>query len=208
MGKKHLAFKLRMQERKVHRLLGELKAAKLIDEDEQGVRMHDWHLWQYNSDVSTERVKQHRKRKRNVSPAVSETETKRPQIQSTDSEVSTSAEFLGAEPIDEDSKARLFRLGKTVLVSFGVAERRTGALIGQWLKSRDDPVGLLAAIQFARDQNVADPVAYISAVLKGKSSNGTNRQSLGDLARELADEARQLELDAGIRGSADPFGSH
>lgn len=111
------------------------------------------------------------------------------------------------EPVDEDPKAKLFRIGKTALVSFGIAEKRTGSLIGQWLKTRNDPVGLLAAIQFARDQNVAEPVAYISALLSKGSKNGNGKQSLGDLARELAAKARDQERAAGIFRPDDTLGN-
>jgi uncharacterized protein YdaU (DUF1376 family) len=102
------------------------------------------------------------------------------------------------EVIDEDPKARLFRIGKTLLASFGVAEKRTGALIGQWLKTRNDPSGLLAAIQYARDQNVAEPVAYISTLVTKAPPNGTRKQNLADLASDLADELRERERAAGL----------
>ena len=122
-----------------------------------------------------------------------------------DTEVSndTSADVVGEEP-----KARLFRIGRTILVSFGISEKRTGALIGQWLKTRNDPVGLLAAIQFARDQNVAEPVAYISTVIAKEKPNGTHKPSLVDLAFELAEQARERERAAGIFRSSDVVGSH
>jgi hypothetical protein len=86
-------------------------------------------------------------------------------------------EEIEIEVLDESPKARLYREGKTILVSFGLAEKRTGALIGQWLKTKPDPAGLLAAIQFARDQNVAEPVAYISALINEdrKTQHGTHR---------------------------------
>lgn len=107
-----------------------------------------------------------------------------------------------AEQVDvvgEDPKARLFRVGKTILVSFGIAEKRTGSLLGQWLKSKNDPAGLLAAIQFARDQNVAEPVAYVSTLVNGKGKpNGHGKQDLGELALELADQLRERERAAGI----------
>ncbi len=102
------------------------------------------------------------------------------------------------EIVGEDPKAKLFRIGKTVLVSFGVAERRTGSLIGQWLKSKNDPVGLLAAIQFARDQNVAEPVAYVSAIVSGKGKqNGGN----GALASAADDLIARRKGEAGADGS-------
>lgn len=67
------AFKLRMKPQKVQRVLTELRAVGLIDEDERGARPHNWDERQFISDVSTSRVKRCRERRRNVSPAVSET---------------------------------------------------------------------------------------------------------------------------------------
>ena len=118
------------------------------------------------------------------------------------------------EPVDEDSRAKLFRIGKTILISFGVTERRTGGLIGQWLKAQDDPDGLLAALQFARDRNVAEPVAYVSALIHGKPQgavNGFDRkpgESLGQLCTRLAAEARKLEAAAGLGRADDAFRGH
>jgi len=71
-----IAFKLRMKPEKVQRVLTELRAAGLIDDDERGARPHNWNERQFISDVSTSRVKRFRERRRNVSPAVSETAPK------------------------------------------------------------------------------------------------------------------------------------
>ena len=75
-SEEHMAFKLRMQRRKVSRLFGELVAAGLIDQDNQGSRPHNWNGRQYKSDVSTERVKRFRNGKRNVSVTPPETENR------------------------------------------------------------------------------------------------------------------------------------
>lgn len=133
-----------------------------------------------------------------------------------DSEVRTSAlnkPFDDVEVVNEDPKARLFRLGKPILISFGITEKRTGSLIGQWLKAQNDPPGILAALEFARAQNVAEPVAYVSALIHGKHQNGAADgndrkpgESLGDLGRRLAAEARELERAADTRRSDDAFG--
>jgi hypothetical protein len=68
-----IAFKLRLTPAKAAGLLAELRAANLIDEDETGIRPHNWNGRQFKSDVSTERVKRFRKQQRNVSSTVSET---------------------------------------------------------------------------------------------------------------------------------------
>lgn len=122
----------------------------------------------------------------------------------------TTEAYASADVVGENDKAKLFRIGKTILVSFGVKEQRTGALIGQWLKAKNDPVGLLAAIQYARDQNIAEPVAYISALLqdeKPKGQKGRGKPNLSELAFELADEIRDRESQAGIIPADDTFGS-
>jgi hypothetical protein len=68
-----IAFKLRMRPEKVQRVLTELRAAGLLDDDATGTHPHNWAGRQFTSDGSTPRVKRFRERRRNVSPAVSET---------------------------------------------------------------------------------------------------------------------------------------
>lgn len=70
-----LSVKLRMQQRKVVRLINELRSAGLLDEDKGLIVPHNWSGRQYKSDVSTPRVKRFRNAKRNVSETPSETET-------------------------------------------------------------------------------------------------------------------------------------
>jgi hypothetical protein len=68
-----VAFKLRTTEAKAQRTIDRLRASGLIDDDDAGTRPHNWNGRQFKSDVSTDRVKQFRERRRNVSPSVSET---------------------------------------------------------------------------------------------------------------------------------------
>jgi hypothetical protein len=68
-----IAFKLRMRPEKALRVLDQLRAAGLVDDDEKGARPHNWDQRQYRSDVSTARVKRFRERRGNVSTAFSET---------------------------------------------------------------------------------------------------------------------------------------
>lgn len=65
-----MALKLRMSPAKVNAVLAELKKADLIDEDETGMRPHNWSGRQFKSDVSNERVKRYRERKCNVTEPV------------------------------------------------------------------------------------------------------------------------------------------
>jgi hypothetical protein len=68
-----IAFKLRIKAEKARRVLTDLRAVGLVDDDEKGARPHNWDRRQFISDGSTPRVKRFRERHRNVSPAVSET---------------------------------------------------------------------------------------------------------------------------------------
>ena len=68
-----IAFRLRMKAEKVQRVLNELRAAGLFDDDERGVRPHNWDQRQYKSDGSTSRVKRFRERSRNVPKDPTET---------------------------------------------------------------------------------------------------------------------------------------
>jgi hypothetical protein len=68
-----IAFKLRIKTEKARRLLNELRAAGLVDDDERGARPHNWDQRQFISDGSTSRVKRFRERRRNVSSAIYET---------------------------------------------------------------------------------------------------------------------------------------
>src|SRR5690349_1451872 len=76
-----IGFKLRMKPAKVEAMLTMFIEAGLLDRDQDLLRPHNWRNRQYKSDVSTDRVKQFRKRRWNVSHGVSvtrpDTETER-----------------------------------------------------------------------------------------------------------------------------------
>lgn len=88
---KVIAVKLRMPPVRAETILSELRDAGLIDVSETEARPHNWNGRQYKSDVSSDRVKQFRKRQRNVSPAVSETPPDN-RVQNTDTDSSLRSE--------------------------------------------------------------------------------------------------------------------
>lgn len=92
-----IAFKLRQPMPKVATLISKLTEAGLIDEDETGRRPHNWNGRQFKGDVSTERVQRHRKRKGNVSSAVSETPPEQSRTETEQNSSSGSARDLLAE---------------------------------------------------------------------------------------------------------------
>jgi hypothetical protein len=100
-----IAFKLRMKPEKAQRMLSELRATGLIDDDERGARPHNWDSRQFISDGSTSRVKRFRERHRNVSPAVSgttpETETE------TETETESKTPSQGSMNSTDEAPARV-----------------------------------------------------------------------------------------------------
>ncbi len=119
-------------------------------------------------------------------------------------------------PADEPPRARLFREGKTILVALGVSEKKSGAVIGRWLKQNPDAVGVLAALEYAYRNNVMEPIGYVTKLLNNGDKNGkatghfslSGRKTLVELGRELAEEARRAEFEAGIGRASDPVRSH
>lgn len=94
-----MAFKLRMKPVAVYKVLGELRVAGLLDDEEGGtgvVRPHNWDGRQFQSDSSTKRVREFRERQRNGdgnagrngdetlhgTPPETETEQKKPSLRS------------------------------------------------------------------------------------------------------------------------------
>src|SRR3990167_2388896 len=61
-----LSFKLRQPETRVNAWLETLAHFKFIDKTETGYAAHDWTDWNFDSDVSTDRVKRFREQHRNA----------------------------------------------------------------------------------------------------------------------------------------------
>jgi hypothetical protein len=61
-----IAFALRLSPAEASELIEILQQNGLLDKSETGMQPHNWNGRQYKSDVSNERVKRHRQRKRNV----------------------------------------------------------------------------------------------------------------------------------------------
>src|SRR5579872_3860640 len=101
-----IALHLRVTPAKASEYLTRLVAAGLIDKIEGGFEPHNWRGRQFQSDVSSERVKRYRERKRNVSSAVTVT----PPESDSDSESEQNlpeADASGADaPVDH--RKRLF----------------------------------------------------------------------------------------------------
>lgn len=107
-----IAYGLRMNEQDTKQLLEALEKVGLVDKRATKVRMHDWDEHQYQSDVSTERVKRHRQAKRNaaatptqrdetVSVTPPETDTDTETESETEAEEETPSLRSAPDPVDE-----------------------------------------------------------------------------------------------------------
>jgi hypothetical protein len=107
-----IAFRLRKSEKTIADALSKLIDAGLIEKTAEGLRPQNWSELQYKSDSSTERVRALRERKRNVSPAVTETAPER----ETESDTETEGERdQSALPLDRtNSKSSSWPKGFTL----------------------------------------------------------------------------------------------
>lgn len=190
-----IAFKLRMKVEKVDRIIASLHDDDLIDIDADGSRPHNWDARQFKSDVSNERVKRHRKHKRNVTQTVTatppeteaETETKQKEPEADASAV----------PALRDVRADLFGKGLQSLASMtGKTPDSCRSLVGRWLKSvNDEAIHVLGAIEDAERNRVADPVAWINRALQPRQGpNG--KRTVQQASADLLDRVRAFDEPA------------
>lgn len=107
-------------------------------------------------------------------------------------------------PINETPQARTHRLGKPLLISLGVSEGNSGKVIGRWLKEKNDPEGILAALEFAVSSGVAEPISYVTKCLAREPKH--EALSAIERIKRMAEEARRIEDSAGIKRSSDSIG--
>ena len=91
-----IAFRLRIKAAKAQTVADEFIKRGLLDVSGDGFILHNWNGRQYQSDVSTERVKQFRERKRNVSVTPPDTE------QNTEAETERKKEYARAVALVSD----------------------------------------------------------------------------------------------------------
>lgn len=129
-----IALRLRLKPAKVAEWITKLVQAKLIDNCDGVFRPHNWDDRQFISDSSTERVKRHRDKKRNVSPTVtrnvSDTFHETPPEQSR-AETETDSEQSRAEAgalVDEDLKRKVAALQAGITAHFSSRQQQTPSL--------------------------------------------------------------------------------
>lgn len=157
--KRDIAFHLRfIDEKAAEKSIDELIELNLVDEHGDVLTPHNWRKRQYKSDVSTNRVKQFRKRQGNVSETPPDTE----QRQITEQKEAPPAQLIDLHPAEAEKQ--LFDRGKEILKSFN-----SGGLIKNLLKSKGGNIALArAALETASTKS--DPREYIGAIIRGRNS--------------------------------------
>lgn len=195
-----IAFKLRLSPQKATKLLDDLVAAGLLEHDDRGVFPHNWDGRQHKSDVSNERVKRHRERKRNADVTLHPPLPKRPQSTETETDNSV-ANATGGEPPKVLSPAdQLWMEGPEKLMGLGAKERDARVMIGKWMRDGHGPESVHSAIDAAVKAGTGDPTSYVTRILKPAHPNGAHhgpyrKPSASDFARarlaELEQQARE-----------------
>lgn len=151
-----IAIKLRVKPAKMRQLLAGLQDAGFLDEDETGARPHNWNGRQFKSDVSNERVKRFRERKKAVTGNVDVTLHVTAPDTDTDTEQKDAAP-PAAEPPSAESE--LFKRGKAVL------GQNAGGQISKLLKAKGSVALARATIETASTKE--NPREYVAAILRG-----------------------------------------
>lgn len=156
-----LAAEFRVSENVIAVAIERLRLAGLFEiEGEPGADViyvpHNWNVLQYVSDSSSNRVKQFRERRRNVSETPSENR---------DREQSSEANASGAAAPGDPVKA-LFDEGVKLLGASGTPEKQARSLIGKW-RGKHGNEATQTALNEAADCGITEPVAWIEARLGG-----------------------------------------
>lgn len=147
-----IAFGLRVNETKAAAIIETLRAANLVDEDETGMRPHNWNGRQHRSDVSTERVKRfrerHVKRDETVSETPPDTEQNRAESEQKDSgAVAKATRPAHADDFEEFWQAYPSR-GKNANPKTPARKAFLAAI-----KAGADPKALIAAVKAGQGTN-------------------------------------------------------
>jgi hypothetical protein len=131
-------------------------------------------------------------------------------LEETEAQVQTQLQAEEKEPdanASADPRTKLFNESlKTLARITGKTPDSCRALVGRWLKTvEDEAIHVIAAIEDADRNRIADPVAWITKSLKPRGGNGQNQGSVIDAADRLLERVRAFDEPApGIRDDARP----
>jgi len=199
------AFALRVSESKAKAVVAFLGGKGLFDPVDGGYfEPHNWKRRQYKSDVSTDRVKEFRERKRNVEVNGNETFQKRPQNQKTEPEVEKAEPSRRRKP-----KAALpsdFRLSEQD-IEFAMSKGWSATYLQSEFSRFCDHASASARQQ--ADWHAAWRNWVTSPYQTNGKSNGNGKHhhgSLSEQAERLADLVRARECEGGAERAPDFFG--
>jgi hypothetical protein len=209
-----IAFKLRIKAEKVGKLLGALRLAGLLEDEDGVTRPHNWNARQYKSDVTDPtaplRQKAYRNRLKNRNATVTDTPPRTDTEQITDQKQNSEANASGADaPIDH--RKRLFDEGLPKLARMtGKGPDACRSFVGKCLKAAgDDAVTVLGLIEDAERNRAVDPSGWIAARLKtteignGKAKYGI-MEAADSLRRKVASFDGPASENLNLRDGARP----
>lgn len=156
-----IAFALRLEPRKATAILSRLIAAGLMDEVDGALSPHGWNARQYKSDVSTDRVKRFRERKKGVSGNGDETFHATPP--DTDTETDVSVDKSTGENSPSDPDAKFWADSKAFLASRGV--KNPGGVVGKWVRDHGKRE-TASAVSRAQIERAVEPVSFVQACFR------------------------------------------
>lgn len=205
-----VAFRLRLTDAKCETLIETFLQRRLFDKTDDGIVPHDWNDWQYQSDVSTERVKQFRERQRNVSETPDETD----QRQSRDRAEKTDANASVARKPRTQRRTRLADDWKPSQASIDYAtaggltreeiERLAAEFVRYWRGPDAKNRGIKGDWEGTWHNNIDRNTGRILANRSRGGQPGSNRQGPGS----VVDVVARLKAKAGGEGDLSGGGVH
>lgn len=194
----HIAYTMRMSVQSCRNMLIEFKRLGLLDQDSKGVlKPHNWDSRQFQSDVSTERVRKFRERKKRSSETAPETFQKLPRARDTDTETDTDktpvvplqAHEIGESPYEKFVAAFVGPVEPDLWQHFPryVSAQDAPCLIENtilWMQTKRYRDGFYSAHSFLRSKVWTKPPS--AALL---ANNGTTHQRTLSRAEEMLRDA-------------------
>jgi len=142
---------------------------------------------------------------RNVHVTLHQREMKRAQSTEAETEKKKDSEARASgagAPVYADPVHALWGEGVAILGQLGVKEASARSNIGRWLRDNgSDPIALLGVIQRAREQNVIDPVAWVTKAIKIKGfPNAPENKSVHAGIDRVLERMRQFDEPGGGGG--------
>lgn len=204
-----IAVKLRTTPSKARAVIDELTALRLIDAGENGLTMHDWSRHQYKTDVTdpTNAERQSRYRKRHADPLRNDESNacKTVTVKRPDTEQRQIPEAKASGPRQQGTRLPPEWWPSAANVEYAASK----GLSTNKINTEAEKFRNHWTAKTGKDATKLDwDATWQNWILRAMEINGHGRkQSLVERGHALADEARQLELAAGVGQPDDSLGS-